>query len=104
MKKKSRIQWLQQGDSNTAYFHDVMKDRCNNKRMERLVDDQGNECITKEDIENEVLQFYMSLLGISKGNLRGVDVRIIRQERVLSVKQRKELCRAVKSEEIDAAL
>lgn len=42
------------------------------------MDNQGKESVSKEAIEKEVLQFYMGLLGSSKGSLKGVDVRVIR--------------------------
>jgi hypothetical protein len=41
LKQKSKIQWLQEGDSNTAYFHNVVKSKSARNRIE-VVRDAAN--------------------------------------------------------------
>lgn len=56
--QKSRIQWLKKGDQNTRFFHAfTMQIRIRNY-IERLVDEQGHECSTREQIEEERTTCY----------------------------------------------
>lgn len=40
--QKTKIEWLQEGDKNTAYFHRILKSRQNKSRIESICDEHGN--------------------------------------------------------------
>ncbi|GAV74024.1 hypothetical protein CFOL_v3_17507 [Cephalotus follicularis] len=46
-KQKSRIQWLKDGDSNTAYFHRMVKVRQSKNHIARIKDVAGSWVVTK---------------------------------------------------------
>ncbi|GAV77632.1 Exo_endo_phos domain-containing protein [Cephalotus follicularis] len=49
-KQKSRIQWLKEGDSNTAYFHRMVKVRQSKNHIVRIRDETGNWVEREDDI------------------------------------------------------
>lgn len=50
--QKARIQWLEQGDKNTSYFHAsvMQKRKCN--RISYLDKEQGGRCNSKEEVDS----------------------------------------------------
>ncbi|GJZ52154.1 RNA-directed DNA polymerase, eukaryota, reverse transcriptase zinc-binding domain protein [Tanacetum coccineum] len=42
LRQKSKIQWLKEGDSNSAYFHKMVKGKVIKNRIESVYDDAGN--------------------------------------------------------------
>ncbi|GKB18900.1 sodium/hydrogen exchanger 6 [Tanacetum coccineum] len=38
LKQKAKVEWLEAGDSNTAYFHKIMKSKCTRNRIEMVCD------------------------------------------------------------------
>ncbi|GJS50788.1 hypothetical protein Tco_0624150 [Tanacetum coccineum] len=43
LKQKSKVNWLKEGDLNTAYFHNLLKGRKNKSRIVSIKYDMGNE-------------------------------------------------------------
>ena len=41
-KKKARVDWLQEGDRNTAFFHKTVQSRRHQSNISSLVNSQGN--------------------------------------------------------------
>ncbi|KAM0866346.1 hypothetical protein ACQ4PT_042693 [Festuca glaucescens] len=61
MKQRSRVQWLREGDRNTAYFHSQAAQR---KRMNKISDlerSDGTRCSTWEENCGEIQSFYQNL-------------------------------------------
>lgn len=48
---KFKIQWLQEGDQNTKFFHAYASRKRRRNCIEKLVNTQGKECNTSELIE-----------------------------------------------------
>nr|XP_027125657.1 uncharacterized protein LOC113742133 [Coffea arabica] len=63
--QRARINWLQKGDKNTAYFHAVVNGRRKRNRITRLEKEQGG-CTTEEEFGEEITQFYNQLFTSSK--------------------------------------
>ncbi|XP_074292218.1 uncharacterized protein LOC141619085 [Silene latifolia] len=63
--QKAKAKWLEQGDNNTAYFHGVIKQRCNQNKVIQIDDQYGHTCNDSEGIQNAFLDYYQVLLGSS---------------------------------------
>jgi hypothetical protein len=61
-RQKSRIQWLQEGERNTKFFHNSMIQRRHQNIIVSLKDQQGNKVNNHQDIQSELLQYYKTLM------------------------------------------
>ncbi|CAL1377214.1 unnamed protein product [Linum trigynum] len=57
LKQKSRQQWLNGGDSNSRFFHSVVKTRQAKNTIKQLVTDSGEVLEDIEEIGREAVQF-----------------------------------------------
>lgn len=55
LKQKSRLKWLNEGDSSSSYFHASLEDRSSQNKIYKLVSVDRCECFTNEEIEEEIL-------------------------------------------------
>lgn len=62
-KEKSRIQWLQNGDKNLPFFHQMIKSHISKNYISKIIDGQGLIQESKEGIDNAFIHFYKELLG-----------------------------------------
>ncbi|XP_070049964.1 uncharacterized protein LOC142171954 [Nicotiana tabacum] len=58
LKQKSRIQWLNLGDSNATFFHASIKNRNAQKKITRWLNQAGTYTQTEEEVQQEITQFY----------------------------------------------
>lgn len=63
LRQKARIQWLNLGDSNNAYFHRVVKGRNATKTIRSLVTRDGVRATKMDEIKAEAINYFQSLLG-----------------------------------------
>ncbi|GAV92217.1 Exo_endo_phos domain-containing protein [Cephalotus follicularis] len=81
-KQKSRIQWLKEGDANTAFFHRVVKVRQSRNHLARIKDVQGNWVEDEAGIIQVVVNHFTGIMGTSSrqtqwnGHLYGYSKRI----------------------------
>ncbi|XP_050232999.1 uncharacterized protein LOC126681501 [Mercurialis annua] len=61
-KQKSRIQWLNLGDSNTKYFHNSIKQRRAMNSIPLIKLDDGRIINSQKDILEEMTRFYTNLV------------------------------------------
>lgn len=61
--QRARKQWLQAGDINTAFFHQCSKRRRNRNHIEKIVDEEGREWISPEDISRSFMNYYSELFS-----------------------------------------
>ncbi|GLU24114.1 hypothetical protein SLE2022_400750 [Rubroshorea leprosula] len=66
--KKSRIKWLQEGDSNTTYFYKVVKVSRGKSVIKELYTKENKRLTTVFSMENEAVRFYQELLGTADSN------------------------------------
>ncbi|XP_071740587.1 uncharacterized protein [Rutidosis leptorrhynchoides] len=64
LKQKAKIEWLRVGDSNSAYFHRVVKGRSNRNRIETVTDSHGN-LLEGAAVPIAFVQHYENFLGTS---------------------------------------
>nr|KAJ0184832.1 hypothetical protein LSAT_V11C900454780 [Lactuca sativa] len=102
LKQRAKVHWLKEGDSNSAYFHKVVKGKINRNRIETILDGNGN---WKEGDEafKVIVDYFGEFLGVEHGV-----VPIIRPEdldfRKLDNQQALDMIKEVTDEEIKAAL
>lgn len=100
LRQKSRIQWLQSGDSNQSFFFNSMKERHRINRISVLYNDQGERLLDADDIHREVFGFYKGLFGSSAASLPGIHLPIIRSGPRLNIPAREALCQMVTEAEM----
>ena len=75
-KQKSRVDWLQEGDRNTAFFHNTVKARRFGKSITSLVSTTGDQLFSKEEISLEATSYFSHLFSkeepISLGETRAI--------------------------------
>ncbi|XP_070015409.1 uncharacterized protein [Nicotiana sylvestris] len=64
MKQKSRVQWLNLGDSNTVFYHACMKNRQARNNIGRLIDSNGDIVQNPEEVKAKILNFYRGYLVV----------------------------------------
>ncbi|XP_077252336.1 uncharacterized protein LOC143891678 [Tasmannia lanceolata] len=62
-RQNARVQWLNLGDSNSAYFYYVMNVRRNQNSIGGLLDVHGNLTTDHSQIENIMISYFQSLLN-----------------------------------------
>ncbi|GAV91122.1 Exo_endo_phos domain-containing protein [Cephalotus follicularis] len=66
-KQKARIQWLKQGDSNTAYFHTMVEVRQSKNHIVRIHNEVGAWVESESDIAKVGIEYFQNLFA-SSGN------------------------------------
>nr|GEU31112.1 hypothetical protein [Tanacetum cinerariifolium] len=62
LKQKAKVTWLKEGDSNTAYFHKMVKSRLSRSRID-VVEDASGVVFQNEDVAKAFTQHYEVFLG-----------------------------------------
>ncbi|GJZ76220.1 RNA-directed DNA polymerase, eukaryota, reverse transcriptase zinc-binding domain protein [Tanacetum coccineum] len=62
MKQKSKIQWLKEGDFNSAFFHNMVKGRVIKNRIESVYDDYGN-VFYNDDMAAKFVEHFQNFFG-----------------------------------------
>ncbi|CAO2816302.1 unnamed protein product [Amaranthus hypochondriacus] len=73
--QKARINWIQNRDENSAYFHATIKERRASNSIFELQDKEGKWLKTTQEIQNEITNFYQNLQG-SETNILEVINRV----------------------------
>ncbi|XP_074266652.1 uncharacterized protein LOC141589931 [Silene latifolia] len=63
--QKSKVTWVDKGDSNNRYFHSVIKTRQVRSKIMKIEDAKGVLCEDITQIQNAFIEFYTDLLGTS---------------------------------------
>lgn len=99
--QKAKIKWPQLGDEN--YFHAIVKEWNKSHYLASMEDDSGRVLSTVEDIEEETLKFYHSLVSQSE-NRNELGIVALREGRQVLVEDRRKLVLPITREEIIHAL
>ncbi|VFQ90276.1 unnamed protein product [Cuscuta campestris] len=62
-KQKCNLKWLQEGDANTRFFHNLVRSRRRQQRINLLVNDDGNIIDKPEEMEKLAVHHYTNLLN-----------------------------------------
>ncbi|KAL0875746.1 hypothetical protein Bca101_025451 [Brassica carinata] len=63
LRQRSRIQWLAEGDSNSAFFHRAIRSRAAQNFINMLLDSNDAVIDDPQDIRAHIIDFYQGLLG-----------------------------------------
>lgn len=80
---KSRIKWLQLGNSNSAYFFANMKNRTAYSQIKKLKLPDGSWTKTDMEVKNVIIEFYKNLLGTTTNHLPTIDPTVCTRGNVL---------------------
>jgi hypothetical protein len=104
LRQQTKIDWLREGDSNSAYFHAALKAKHATSTLHTLFKDDGTSIQSQDDIAQEVCDFYRQLMGTRIPSLRKIDITAMREGPQLSMAQRDALIAPVTISEIKNAL
>jgi hypothetical protein len=102
MKQRSRVQWLREGDRNTAYFHAQASQRKRVNKIENLEREDGSRCATWDENCTEVQSFFQNLYT-SQG-FRHMDELLNLVPTRVTMEMNAELQKAFTAEEVKGAL
>ena len=68
-KQKSRIQWLQEGDQNTTFFHGMVVAKQHRNSIIALTSSEGNKLTSYSQIYDEDVTFFQKLIGTTDENI-----------------------------------
>ena len=103
LRQKSKCEWAQHGDENTAVFHASLRNSAAKNRNINIKDMKGKECNSTESIQAAFIDFYESLLGTSNAVER-VNKRVIKAGNCLTAQHCEILTKHVTKEEVKQAL
>ena len=104
LRQKARARWITLGDTNNKYFSAVIKERNQNKQIRSILSLDGKMLYEPQEIQEEFVSFYKSLMGSSAGKLPAINAEVMKKGPVLSRQQRIQLCTDVTEQEIYTAL
>lgn len=83
LRQKANIHWLKGGDSNTRFFHSVVKHRTNRNIIDFLKDDRGSLLMRRDRLRSSLL----NPLGTSADSLTCIDIKAMRDGHQISHSQ-----------------
>ncbi|XP_011101679.1 uncharacterized protein LOC105179730 [Sesamum indicum] len=92
--QKAKIHYLKEGDRNTKFFHDMVRRNVARNSIGAVTRADGTVITVAEDIAQEFVDYYTSLLGIEAHTLP-VDDGVFEWGPILSPEHTADLCRAV---------
>ncbi|XP_074289023.1 uncharacterized protein LOC141614167 [Silene latifolia] len=103
LSQKAKHQWIKEGDTNSAFFHGILKKRRNMNKVVLVEDMNGKECDSPDQIQEAFLEYYTTLLGSSQETNK-VHKSIIGQGPICTVEHWTMLLKPVTGLEIKEAL
>ena len=106
LKQKSRVQWLQEGDQNTNFFHRMMAAKQHKNSIISLIDLEGNRLESYDQISKEIVRFFQNLIGTVGDKVTGCPKELLKE--ILSVELQneayKELVKLVSALEVKTTM
>ncbi|GJY12248.1 RNA-directed DNA polymerase, eukaryota, reverse transcriptase zinc-binding domain protein [Tanacetum coccineum] len=100
--QKAKINWLREGDQNSAYFHSVLKTRKNKSRIEIVCKDDGSR-VDDDKVAEHFVDHFRNFLGKSQ-TMKPLDGLENYVQAKLTVEEAEAMIGMVTDEEIKAAL
>lgn len=78
LKQKSKAHWIEAGDTNNSYFFKCLKAKDSANAISLLKDNSRKLLHKTQEIEEEVMSFYKSLLGSATDAIPAIDIPSMR--------------------------
>ncbi|EOY13172.1 Uncharacterized protein TCM_031702 [Theobroma cacao] len=59
--QKSKVDWIKFGDSNSKFYHGIVKGRQRRKKIVTLKRDDGSWCYDQEELKRMAIHYYLNL-------------------------------------------
>ncbi|GJX35260.1 ARID DNA-binding domain-containing protein [Tanacetum coccineum] len=102
LSQKSKINWLNDGDKNTAFFHKVVKGRKHKSRIESICNDNGVRYFG-DDVPGQFVKHFQNFLG-TKRKVQPMDENDKVFFKKLNVVEASNMIKEITNEEIKKAL
>lgn len=103
-RQKSRVQWLQLGDSNTVFFFANMKNRISQNRIKSLINANGILIQGQDEINAEITNYYKGLLGAVADQFPSINPLVMREGKTLERHHQLLLITPITRNEVSRAL
>ena len=103
LRQKTKVDWLNEGDKNSAYFHKVLKSRVNKSRIMSICGEDDVRYDYK-DVAEQFLKHFESFLGVKPNNNNMEDNDICLFINKVSEEEAANMIREITEEEIKKAL
>ncbi|XP_074288179.1 uncharacterized protein LOC141613345 [Silene latifolia] len=103
LQQKSKEKWMDEGDSNSAFFHASIKHRRMKNRVYLIKNMHGVLCTHQTEIQGAFEEYYVTLLGTSKPVVP-VNMDVVRQGACLTSEHQDILQAPVNEDEIKTTL
>ncbi|GJT83580.1 RNA-directed DNA polymerase, eukaryota, reverse transcriptase zinc-binding domain protein [Tanacetum coccineum] len=74
LSQKAMINWLKDGDKNTAFFHKVVKGRKHRSRIESICDDNGVRYF-RDDVPGQFVKHFQNFLGTERKEITNEEIK-----------------------------
>ncbi|GJR99878.1 hypothetical protein Tco_0316387 [Tanacetum coccineum] len=101
LKQKAKINWLKEGDSNSAYFYKTVKSRVSRSRIDTITNTEGL-VLVNEAVPNVFVSHYETFLGLA-GETQDFDISNL-FKMCLNEQVATDMVRSVMSQEVKEAL
>lgn len=64
-KQKANVKWMREGNANTRFFHNTVKERRRPHTIRRIIREDGVECDSIQDIQHATIHYYETLFTAS---------------------------------------
>ncbi|GKB29313.1 RNA-directed DNA polymerase, eukaryota, reverse transcriptase zinc-binding domain protein, partial [Tanacetum coccineum] len=102
LKQKTKVEWLREGDHNSAYFHNLLKGRFNKSRIVSVEDNMGRTWY-EEEVAQAFVDHFQSFLGTCDEIFPVEDPDILFQKK-MDADIALHMVRVVSDDEVKAAL
>ena len=103
IKIRSRVQWWEEGEKSTRFFHSMEKQNGKNKTWDKILDSEGNLVYGTKDIQNQQVIFYKNLFTSQNIN-EDKSYFLSNPEKKLSDNSKQNLEREISLDEIAKAI
>uniref|UniRef100_A0A803QGF5 Reverse transcriptase domain-containing protein n=1 Tax=Cannabis sativa TaxID=3483 RepID=A0A803QGF5_CANSA len=103
LSQRSKIKWIQQGDSNTAYFHSMLKKRREDNRIVSFTTEQGSLNDHFPEVVQHFLNHFQNIMGKENPTTRPIQQDCIDMGSILTLDKQVHLLKPFSLKEVRSA-